>query len=68
MSSRRAQPFDYLETEPAPDAPVSDNPSGMYCPPCRASGFGLSHCAHPDYCGNMRLMKPRPHSPTKEER
>ncbi len=51
-----AEPFDYLEKEPAADAPVSDNPSGMYCPACRATG--ASHCSEPDYCGGMRLMKP----------
>lgn len=48
--------FDYLEQEPAPDAPVSDNPSGLYCPACRHAG--MYHCAHPDECGNMRRMKP----------
>lgn len=46
----------YLETEPAHDAPVSDNPSGMYCAACR--GCGLSHCSEPEYCGGMRLMRP----------
>lgn len=38
------------------DAPVSDNPSGMYCPACR--DCGLRHCSQPEYCGGMRLMKP----------
>ena len=49
--------FDYWEAEPAPDAPVSDNPSGLYCPACRH--VGARHCAHPEECGGMRLMKPR---------
>lgn len=49
--------WDYLEKEPAPDAPVSDNPSGMYCRDCR--DVGAAHCAHPEYCGGMRLMRPR---------
>ena len=52
------QPWDYLEAEPAPDAPVIDNPSGLYCRACRSAGF--SHCAHPEYCGGMRKMKPKP--------
>lgn len=46
----------YLEKEPATDAPFSDNPSGMYCPNCRASGLG--HCSWPEYCGGMKLMRP----------
>lgn len=45
----------YLEAVPAPDAPVSDNPSGLYCAGCRA--IGLSHCAHPEWCGGMRRMR-----------
>tara|TARA_R110000744_G_C19064408_1_gene529372 strand:+ start:224 stop:406 length:183 start_codon:yes stop_codon:yes gene_type:complete len=48
--------WDYLEAEPAPNDLVSDNPSGMYCPSCRASG--VSHCANPEWCGGMQLMKP----------
>ncbi len=57
-----AKAWDYLKgLKPATDAPVSDNPSGLYCPDCRASG--LSHCAHPDYCGSMRPMKPAPKKP-----
>jgi hypothetical protein len=48
--------WEYLETVPAADAPVSDNPSGMYCPSCRRGG--LSHCAHPEHCGCMKLMRP----------
>ena len=42
----------------APDAPISDNPSGMYCKSCRESGIGIYHCAHPEYCGGMRRMNP----------
>lgn len=53
--------WDYLEHEPAADAPVSDNPSGMYCPACRACG--MAHCSWPEYCGGMRLMKPVPLAP-----
>lgn len=49
------EPWDYLEKTPARDAPICDNPSGMYCPDCRASG--CAHCAHPEYCGGMRLMR-----------
>lgn len=33
-----AKPFNYLEAEPASDAPTSDNPSGLYCPDCRSVG------------------------------
>lgn len=51
-------PFGYVEKEPAEDAPVSDNPSGLYCRDCRASG--LSHCGSVDFCGGMRRMKPAP--------
>lgn len=51
--------WDYLETEPAPDAPVCDNPSGLYCPDCR--GARMIHCAHPEWCGGMRLMRGRPY-------
>ncbi len=50
--------FDYLEAEPAADAPVADSPSGLYCPACRR--VGAVHCAHPEECGGMRRMKPRP--------
>ena len=56
-------PFDYLEAEPAEDAPFVDNPSGLYCPSCRATG--LSHCSSPEYCGGMRRMKT--HSDTEKE-
>jgi len=49
--------FDYLEKEPAVDAPISDNPSGLYCPSCRATG--VAHCAYPEECGGMRRMKPK---------
>ena len=50
-----AEIFDYMDPEPAPDAPVSDNPSGMYCPSCWS--MGASHCGHPEECGGMRLMR-----------
>lgn len=50
-----SEPWGDLEKEPATDAPVSDNQSGMYCPACR--DCGLSHCGGPEYCGGMRLMK-----------
>ncbi len=50
--------FDYLEDKPADDAPVSDNPSGLYCPSCRRSG--AMHCAYPEGCGGMRRMKSKP--------
>lgn len=50
------EPFDYLKgVKPEPDAPISDNPSGLYCPDCRACG--MSHCAHPEECGGMRPMR-----------
>lgn len=51
----------YLEKEPAADAPICDNMSGMYCPECRAVGY--SHCADVEYCGGMRLMRPAPDQP-----
>lgn len=50
-----AEKWNYLEKEPAADAPISDNPSGMYCQACR--DLGGAHCAHPEYCGGMRLMR-----------
>lgn len=34
--------------------PISDNPSGTYCPDCRATG--LSHCSDPINCGGMKKM------------
>lgn len=50
------KPFGYLEgLEAAPDAPISDNPSGLYCPWCRNAGF--SHCSEVDYCEGMRPMR-----------
>ena len=52
----------YLEADPANGAPPSDNPSGLYCPECRSSG--VSHCAHPEWCGGMRRMTPT--APSKE--
>jgi hypothetical protein len=51
------QAWGYLEAAPAPDAPVKDNPSGLYCPECRASH--MSHCSDPEYCGGMRKMRER---------
>lgn len=51
------QKWDYLENKPASDAPVADNPSGMYCPACRRAG--MAHCSSPEWCGGMRLMKPQ---------
>lgn len=50
-----AKKWEYLEASAADDAPLSDNPSGLYCPSCRRSGFW--HCAHIEYCGGMRRMK-----------
>lgn len=64
--SERGKPWDYLETEPALDAPVSDNPSGLYCPECRA--VGAFHCAYPEECGGMRLMRPRPTPEAPDDR
>lgn len=59
------EPWAYLEEKPAPDAPASDNRSGLYCPACRACGFW--HCSEPEWCGNMRRMKqsqePSPYAP-----
>lgn len=49
------KPFEYLEKKPSKNAPISDNPSGLYCPDCRSAG--ISHCASPEYCGGMRRMK-----------
>lgn len=37
------------------DAPLSDNPSGLYCPSCRSCG--LYHCSDPEHCGGMRPMR-----------
>jgi len=49
-------PWGYLKGRKAkPDAPICDNPSGLYCPGCRASGF--SHCSSPEYCGGMEPMR-----------
>ena len=52
------KPCAYLETTPAPDAPMSDNPSGRYCSACRGCGVGMVHCSEPEYCGGMRRMRP----------
>lgn len=52
--------WEYLEKEPAEDAPIVDNPSGMYCPDCRAMGSEIMHCHAPEWCGGMRLMRPKP--------
>ena len=57
------KPWEYLETEPAADAPLSDNPSGLWCEACRAAGH--AHCAYPEYCGGMRRMQPAPEKETK---
>lgn len=51
----RQVPWAYLEAQPATDAPVCDNPSGLYCSACRA--IGVYHCAWPEYCGAMRRMR-----------
>lgn len=53
-----AEKWGYLEEKAAEDAPVSDNPSGMYCPECRQTG--LKHCSQPEYCSGMRRMKSKP--------
>jgi len=58
-----AEPFAYLEAEPAPDAPISDNPSGLYCDACRRCG--MYHCSEPDYCGGLRRMRPKPDTITE---
>lgn len=51
------EPWAYLDgLGPRPDAPIVDNPSGLYCPDCRACG--LAHCSSPEYCGGMRPMRP----------
>lgn len=55
-----AKEWRYFDSEPAADAPISDNPSGLYCPVCRALGGGTVHCAYPEECGQMRHMKPKP--------
>ena len=52
-----------LLKEPKPDAPIKDNPSGMYCPDCRWAG--MSHCGDPEHCGGMERM--REPEPTKEQ-
>lgn len=50
------KPYEYLRgMKPAPDAPMMDNPSGLYCPQCREKG-GLS-CNDPGMCGNLRPMQ-----------
>ena len=42
------------------NAPLSDNPSGMYCTACRSLGLHpIYHCAFVEYCGEMKLMKPK---------
>lgn len=58
-------PWAYLDREAAHDAPESDNPSALYCPACRAAG--LSHCAHPEFCGGMRRMRARSMDEKREE-
>ncbi len=37
--------------------PLSDNPSGKYCPVCREQG--MSHCAEVEICGQMIPMRKR---------
>ena len=50
------KPFEYLEgLVPEADAPIKDNPSGLYCKACRETG--LAHCSEPDYCGQMKPMR-----------
>jgi hypothetical protein len=44
-----------MSTDALREAPLCDNPSGMYCPACRA--VGLSHCSDPEHCGEMRPMR-----------
>ena len=44
--------------DPLPDAPISDNPSGMYCKACRETG--LSHCMEVEHCGGMQRMRIAP--------
>ena len=51
----KSNEIDYIEEKSGDDAPVSDNPSGLYCPSCRSTG--VMHCAHPNECGGMRRMK-----------
>lgn len=52
------EPWSYLDgVKPKRDAPISDNPSGLWCRACRACG--LSHCSEPEYCGGMEPMRPR---------
>lgn len=55
LTGARPRPFAYLKPV-KPDAPLSDNPSGLFCRACRAIGF--YHCAYPEECGNMERMKP----------
>lgn len=54
-ATRGSTAWAYLEDEPAPGAPKADNPSGLYCPACRAEG--MSHCSAPEWCGQMRRMR-----------
>ena len=49
------KPWDYLPKAPRHDAPISDNPSGLYCKVCREAG--IWHCNAPEYCGEMEPMK-----------
>lgn len=51
----------YLERKPAENAPISDNPSDLYCPACRK--VGMAHCSEPEYCGGMKRMQPRKPNP-----
>jgi hypothetical protein len=54
LAERVRDKWVYLETEPALNAPITDNSSGLYCPACRQSG--LAHCSEPEFCGGMRRM------------
>lgn len=50
------KPWAYLRgLTPTPNAPLVDNPSGLYCPDCREAH--MMHCGEVDYCGGMRPMR-----------
>lgn len=54
----RSEPWAHLRGLAAvPDAPVSDDPSGLYCLSCR--GARMAHCASPEYRGDVRPMRPK---------
>ena len=55
-NNQSRKPWDYLDgILPSDDAPVSDNPSGLYCPECRS--VRMLHCSSPEFCGGMTPMK-----------